>query len=96
MHLSHFGTVSVSFRFHFGSISAPNQVEPKALVLEPKLTGTYTAQKFRYQNKEVAVLSVFSVSDQHYIIPSIHCKSVYFIYLFIQCFSFSKNLNYTV
>ena len=23
----------------FGSISSPNQVEPKALVLEPKLTG---------------------------------------------------------
>ena len=40
LYLSHFGTVSVSFRFHFGSISAPNQVEPKALVLEPKLTGT--------------------------------------------------------
>ena len=40
LHLSHFGTVSVSFRFDFTSISAPNQVEPKALVLEPKLTGT--------------------------------------------------------
>ena len=30
----------VLLRFSFGSISAPNQVEPKALVLEPKLTGT--------------------------------------------------------
>ena len=32
--------ISVLVRFHFGSISAPNQVEPKALVLELKLTGT--------------------------------------------------------
>ena len=58
--------ILVLFCFHFGSISAPNQVEPKALVLEPKLTGTSTAQNFRYQNTEVMVLSVFSVLDQHY------------------------------
>ena len=37
---SHFGTSTVLFRFHFGFISTPNQVEPKALVLQPKLTGT--------------------------------------------------------
>ena len=61
LHLSHFGTVSVSFQFHFGSILAPNQVEPKALVLESKLTGISTAKSFWYQDTEVAVLSVFSV-----------------------------------
>ena len=32
--------ILVLVRFHFGSISTPNQVEPKALLLEPKLTGT--------------------------------------------------------
>ena len=32
------GTSSVPFQFRFGSISTPNQVEPKALVLEPKFT----------------------------------------------------------
>ena len=37
---SNFGTASVPYRFQLGSISSPNQVEPKALVLEPKLTGT--------------------------------------------------------
>ena len=40
LHFSHFGASSVFFRFHFGSISTPNWVKPKALVLEPKLTGT--------------------------------------------------------
>ena len=55
----------VLFRYWFGSISAPNQVEPKALVLEPKLCGTSTAQNLRQQNTEVAVLSVFWVLDQH-------------------------------
>ena len=37
LHFSHFGTGSVPFWFHFSSTSAPNQVEPKALVLEPKI-----------------------------------------------------------
>ena len=32
--------ILVLIRFHFGSISASNQVEPKALVLKPKITGT--------------------------------------------------------
>ena len=32
--------VFVSFRYRCGSISAPNQVEPKVLVLEPNMTGT--------------------------------------------------------
>ena len=61
-----YGTGSIPFWYHFGSISTPNQVKPKALVLEPKLTGTLSAQNFRYQNKEAAVLSVFLVLDQHY------------------------------
>ena len=63
MHLSHFGTGLVPFWFRFGSILAQKQVEPKALVLEPKLTGTLTAKNFWYQNIE---LSVFSALDQHY------------------------------
>ena len=58
--------ISVLDGFGFGSISAPNQVEPKAMVLEPKLTGTLTAQNFRYQNTEVAVLSVLLVLAQNY------------------------------
>ena len=33
LHFSHFGICSVPFR-------CPNQVKPKALVLEPQLTGT--------------------------------------------------------
>ena len=41
-------------------------MELKALVLEPKLTGTYNAQNLRYQNTEAAVLSVFLVLAQHY------------------------------
>ena len=61
LHSSNFGNSS----FNSGSILAPKQVEPKALVLEPELTGTLTAQNFRYQNI-VAVLSVSSVFDQHY------------------------------
>ena len=32
--------ILVLLQFHFGSISAPNQAEPKALVVEPKVTGT--------------------------------------------------------
>ena len=52
--------------FQFGSVSAANPVEPKAFEFKPKLTGTETAQNFRYQNTSVAVLSVFSVLDQHY------------------------------
>ena len=38
-------------------------MEPKDLVLGPKLTETYTAQNFRYQNKEVGDHSAFSVLD---------------------------------
>ena len=44
---------------HFGTSSVPFRLlEPKALVLE-------TAQKIRYQNKEVAVTSVCPALDQH-------------------------------
>ena len=57
--------ILVLVRFHFGTILAPNQMEPKDLVLKPKLTGTKTVQNLRYQNTEVAVLSVFSVLAQH-------------------------------
>ena len=62
MNFALFGTGLVLLRFYFGYILAPNQVEPKALALESKLTGN-----FRYQNTEVAVLLVFSVLDQHYL-----------------------------
>ena len=65
LHSSNFGNSSVPFRFLFGSILAPKQVEPKALVLEPELSGTLTVQNSWYQKTEVAVLSVFSVLDQH-------------------------------
>ena len=54
----------VIFKYYF--VSVPNQVEPEALVLEPKLTGTLTAQNFRYQNTEVAVLSVLLFLAQNY------------------------------
>ena len=40
LHYSHFGTSSVAFRLHFNFKSTLNQVEPIALVLEPKLAGT--------------------------------------------------------
>ena len=50
----------------FSIISVLNQVELEASVLEPKLTGTLTAQNFRYQNTEVAVLSVLLVLAQNY------------------------------
>ena len=43
--------------FHFGLKSD--------LILEPKITGAYTAQNFQYQNTEVAVRMVFSVLAQH-------------------------------
>ena len=36
--------ILVLIRIHFSTISIPNQVESQALVLEPKLTGTLTAQ----------------------------------------------------
>ena len=58
--------ILVLVHFHFGIISVPNQVEPKALVLEPKLTGSLPSQNFRYQNTKAAVLSVFLVLAQHY------------------------------
>ena len=50
--------------YHFGNILVPNQVEPKALVLEPKLTGTFAAQNFCHRYAEVAVFSVFLVLDR--------------------------------
>ena len=50
--------------FHFGTIAVQNQVGPIALVLEPKMSRTYTAQNFWYQNKKVTVCSVFSVIAQ--------------------------------
>ena len=48
LHLTHFGTNLVRFRFHFGS-----KVEPKALVSEPKLLKIFGIEKqklkfFRY------------------------------------------------
>ena len=42
-----FFPILVLVRFHFGTILVPNQMEPKALILEPQLTGTLTAQNFR-------------------------------------------------
>ena len=56
------------FLLYFSIISVPNQVEPEALVLEPKLTGTFSAQNFRYgyQNTEVAFLSVLLFLAQNY------------------------------
>ena len=56
--------ISELVRFHFGYISAPNQVEPKALVLEPKLTGTLIVQNLRCQNTKVVVLSVFLFNNR--------------------------------
>ena len=41
--------------FHFTSISVQNQVEPKALVLRTKLTGTLSTQ-----NIQVSILSVLA------------------------------------
>ena len=53
------------FRLRFNTIAVPTWVEPEALVLVTKLTGTKTAQKSWYQTTEVAVPSVFLVPDQH-------------------------------
>ena len=58
--------ILVLVHFHLSTISVLNQVEPKALVLGPKLTGTLRSQNFRYQNTEAAVLSVFLILAQHY------------------------------
>ena len=58
--------ILVLVQIYFGTILFPNQVEPKALELEPKLTGTLRSQNFRYQNTIAAVLSVFLILAQHY------------------------------
>ena len=51
---SYFG-IHVLVRFHFTSISVLNQVEPIALVLRTKLTGTLSTQ-----NIQVSILSVLA------------------------------------
>ena len=71
MHFCYFGTGLVPFQLHSGSILTRNQVEPKALVLEPEWTGTLTAQNFRFQNAEFAVISIVSFLDQYYL-HSVH------------------------
>ena len=58
--------ILVLAHFHSRTILVPNQVEPKALVLGPKLTGTLPSQNFRYQNTKAAVPSVFLVLAQPY------------------------------
>ena len=55
--------ILVLIRFH--TILVPNQVEPKALVLETQLTRVQTAQNFWYQNAIVVALWLFSVLAQH-------------------------------
>ena len=46
-----FVSIIVLFRFHFLSVPAPNQVEPKALVFEPKLTVTFTIRIIAMPNE---------------------------------------------